>query len=378
MKGPDFPLTSVKDYRLLAKKRLPPFLFDFIDGGAFNEVTMGLNSSDYQAIQLKKRVLKNVAGVDTGTTILGQKLSLPIVLAPIGFAGVYARRGEVQAAKAAKQAGVPFSLSTVSICSIDEVSQATREPFWYQFYMLKDKEVARQLLKRAEDASCRVLLVTVDLPAIGARHRYNRSLKQNFQSLKHPGWFYDVRLRGGPLILGDIATLLPHLKDLPSMRKWVGSQLNASMAWADLDWIRSHWPHKIVLKGIMDGEDAHLAAEHGLDAIVVSNHGARHLDSTPSTISLLPHIVEKVDGRLEVLIDGGISSGLDIVKALALGANACLIGRAWAFALAARGEAGVSEVLGLLQNELKVAMVQLGVTHIPEIDRNILLEWRSL
>lgn len=382
-----YPLTSVADYRLLAKKRLPPYLFDFIDGGAFNEVTMKLNSDDYQRILLRKRVLKDVGSIDTSTELFGQKLNLPVILAPVGFAGVYAQRGEVQAAKAAEKAGVPFTLSAVSICSMDEVQKATSVPFWYQFYMLKDKTLALQLLKQAEQVGCKVLVVTVDLPAIGARHRYCRTsqsgmakstvmntLKQAWQSLLHLNWFVDVRLKGGPLTLGDIENLVPHLKDLPSMRKWMSSQLNASMTWQDLEWIRTNWPHKILLKGIMDPEDAHIAAQNGIDGIIVSNHGARHLDTTPSTIAVLPQIVNKVDNRLDILIDGGISNGLDIVKALALGAKACMIGRPWAFALAARGEEGVSEVLEILENELKVAMSQLGVTNIQELGDRILIK----
>lgn len=375
------PSTSVSEYRQLAKRRLPCHLFDFIDGGAFNEVTLRLNCEDYQRVFLRKRVLRDVSNVDTSTEIFGQKLSLPLVLAPVGFAGIFARRGEVQAARAAERHGVPFSLSSLNICPAEEVKNAISAPFWYQYYLLKDKALALDLLNRVKSAGCPVLLLTVDLPAIGARHRYNRSVSQMpfmkhfgglFDSLLHPQWFVDVRLRGGPIVLGDISKLVPHLKDLPSMRQWMRSQLNSAMTWKDLEWIRSNWPGKIVLKGIMDPEDARYAAESGVDGIVVSNHGARHLDGTPSTISVLPKIVEAVDGRLDILIDGGISSGLDIVKALALGAKACMIGRAWAFALAAHGEEGVSEVIRNIHNELKVAMVQLGVTNTHGINRNLI------
>lgn len=381
-----FPLTSVADYRLLAKKRLPKYLFDFIDGGAFNELTMKLNSEDYERIAFRKRVLIDVSGVDTSIELFGQKLSSPLILAPIGFAGVYAKRGEVQAARAAEKAKIPFSLSTVSICSMDEIRKSTLAPFWYQFYMLKEKSLALDLLNQAKAAGCPVLLLTIDLPVIGARHRYNRSvtsdtsklnsLKQFFLDwyniFSHLDWYMDVRLQGRPLILGDIARLTPQLHDLPSMRKWMSAQLNPSMTWKDLEWIRSNWAGKIVLKGIMDTEDAHLAAESGMDGLVVSNHGARHLDSTPSTISVLPNIVDAVGDRLDILIDGGISSSLDVVKALALGARACMIGRPWAFALAARGEQGVSEILSIFQTELTVIMAQLGVKYIREIDNKIL------
>lgn len=373
------PLKAVADYRLLAKKRLPKYLFDFIDGGAFNEQTLKSNREDYERITLRKRALKDISNIDTSVEVLGEKLSQPVILAPVGFAGIYARRGEVQAARAAEKGGVPFSLSSVSICSIDEVKKSSLAPFWYQFYMLKDKNLSLDLLNRAQDASCPVLLFTIDLPVIGARHRYNRSMsfwRRTFSDcydlLSNPDWFVNVRLKGRPLVLGDVAGIAPHLTDLPSMRKWMSSQLNPAMTWKDLEWLRSNWHGKIVLKGIMDTEDAQLAVETGMDGIVVSNHGARHLDSIPSTISVLPDIVNAVGDRLDVLVDGGIYSSLDVVKALALGAKTTMIGRAWAFALAARGEAGVSEVLSIFQTELKVIMAQLGVRSTKEIDRKII------
>lgn len=379
------PFTSVADYRRLAKNRLPKYLFDFIDGGAFNELTKKLNSEDYQKIQLRKRVLKNVSNIDTSTEILGQKLNQPIILAPVGFAGVYAKRGEVQAARAAEKAKIPFCLSSVSICSIDEVKKSTSVPFWYQFYMLKEKSLSLDLLNRAKEARCPILLLTIDLPSIGCRHRYHSSMNSRTSKLfgnrianfcdiiSCPSWYIDVRLRGQPLVLGDIAQLVPNLHDLPSARKWMSTQLSPSLTWKDLEWIRANWTGKIVLKGIMDAEDAYLAAESGLDGLVVSNHGARHLDGTPSTISVLPDIVNAVGDRLDVLIDGGINNSIDVVKAIALGARACMIGRAWAFALAARGEPGVSEVLNTFETELKVVMAQLGVSCIKEIDHRVLI-----
>jgi L-lactate dehydrogenase (cytochrome) len=380
-----FPLTSVSDYRFLAEKRLPKYLFDFIDGGAFDELTRKSNTEDFQLIQLRKRILKDVTNIDTEVEVLGQKLSQPLILAPIGFAGIYARRGEVQAARAAELAKIPFTLSTVSICSIEEVQKSTSTPFWYQFYMLKDKKLALDLLNCAKNAGCPVLLLTVDLPKIGSRHRYSRSMKFNrsigqklfgyCDIFLNPKWFFDVWLRGGPLVLGDVAKFVPHLTELPSMRKWMSAQLSSSLNWQDLEWLRAHWPGKIVLKGVLDVEDAHLAVKSGMDGIVVSNHGARHLDCTPSTISVLPDIVREVGNRIDVLIDGGISSSLDIVKALALGAKACMIGRSWAFALAARGQAGVSEILSIFQQDLISIMAQLGVTRIKDIDhKNIILK----
>lgn len=373
-----FPLPSVADYRLLAQKRLPRPLFDFIDGGAFEEGTLRRNREDFQNLQLRKRVLKDVSHVDTRTELFGQKLAQPLILAPVGFAGVYARRGEVQAARAAEKAGVPFSLSCVSICSIEEVRQATNAPFWFQFNLFKEKEYSLELLKRAEAAGCPLLLLAVDMPTIGARHRYMRSSysgllgwRHLLQSLSHPGWFLDVRLRGGPLALGNLPQRAPRLADLPAMRQWMRNQLHPGVTWKDLDWIRANWRGKIVLKGILDREDARMAAESGVDGIIVSNHGGRHLDSIPSTISILPEMVAAA-GRMEVVVDGGISSGLDVVKALALGARACMIGRAWAFALAARGEQGVSEVLATMRRELKGAMAHLGTASLREIDHQVL------
>lgn len=381
-----FPLPSVSDYRLLAKKRLPRPLFEFIDGGAFNEVTMRQNAQDYEHIQLRKRVLRNVSQIDTKITLFGQEMDQPLILAPIGFAGVYARRGEVQAARAAEKANVPFCLSAVGICSMEEIRLSTAAPFWYQFYMLKEKKDSLELLQRAEAAGCSVLVLTVDLPAIGARNRYHRSLNHRLERLPflkrslenlsqffwHSKWFMDVRVRGRPLALGNMPLNGSHATDLPSMRKWMSSQLCPAFSWQDLNWVRENWTGKILLKGIMDPEDAYQALTSGVDGIIVSNHGARHLDGTPSTISILPTIVEAVDRQLPILIDGGISSGLDVVKALALGAKACMIGRAWTYGLAARGEAGVSEVISLLNHELKVVMTQLGTISIKEIDHRIL------
>lgn len=372
---PRFPLTAVSDYRLMAKKRIPRQLFDFLEGGAFDEVTIGKNNEDFQRIQLKRRVLKDVSNINTSTEILGQKLDFPLILAPVGFAGVYARRGEVQAAKAAAKANIPFSLSTVSICSIEEVAQNSSVPFWFQFYMFKDRAHSLDLLQRADGANCPVLLLTVDLPIAGARYRYHRSRKNssfmNFlNTLIYPNWWINVRLRGMPLTIGNVPNSAPALSNLSSMRKWMGSQLSQNFTWKDFEWVRSHWKGKIFIKGILDPEDALIAYEMGADGIVVSNHGGRHLDGTLSTISALPSISDAVKGRLKILLDGGVTSGLDIVKALALGADACMIGKPWIYGLAARGEEGVSEVLSIFKNELKIVMTHLGISSIDEINRD--------
>lgn len=374
-----FPLTSISDYRLLAQKRIPAQLFDFLEGGAFEEVTIRRNSEDFQQVQLKRRVLKDVSNINMETEIFGQKMAFPLILAPVGFAGLYASRGEVQAARASMNANIPYSLSTVSICSIEEMAQNCHSPFWFQFYMFKEREHSLDLLKRAERANCSVLLLTVDLPMAGARYRYNRSRRKsnliNFlDTLIHLPWWIDVGLRGKPLTMGNMPGNAPKFSNLADMRKWMGSQLSHSYSWKDLEWIRSHWKGKIIIKGILDPEDALLAYQAGADGIVVSNHGGRHLDGTLSTIGALPKICDAVKGRLQILLDGGVTSGLDIAKALSVGADACMIGKPWMYGLAARGEKGVSDVLAILKNELKIVMAHLGVESISEINRDILIK----
>lgn len=379
-----WPPAAVSDYRELARRRLPRQLFDFIDGGAFEEETIHANHSAYRQLRLHKRILRDVSSIDTRTEILGQQLAFPLILAPVGFAGAYARRGEVQAALAAKKSGVPFCLSTLSICSMEEVRKAA--PFWFQLYMIKDRGYCRDLLQRAHAAGCPLLLFTIDLPSVGVRYRDIRNgmaksvfprpltakVEELWQYLSHPGWLLDVVCKGGPLHLGNLVHAVPHLRDLASFRQWVDGQTDSSLTWKDLEWVRAQWPGKLVLKGVLDPEDGRQAAALGADGIVVSNHAGRHLDSTPSTLSLLPGMADALDDRLEILVDGGIFSGLDIVKALASGARAVLIGRAWAFALAARGETGVSEILEMLQTEMAVAMMHLGVKNCAEIDRSLI------
>lgn len=374
-----FPLTAVSDYRLMAQKRLPRQLFDFLEGGAFEEVTIKKNNEDFQQIELKRQVLKDVSSIGMETEVLGQKLDFPLILAPVGFAGLYARRGEVQAAKAAAKANIPFSLSTVSICSLEELSQQSTKPFWFQFYLFKDRVHSLDLLKRAEAAHCPVLMLTVDLPMAGARYRYHRSRKRSrvahfLDTLIHFPWWVDVRLRGGPMTIGNMPSSAPSLSDLASMRQWVGNQLNTHCTWKDFEWIRDHWKGKIVIKGILDPEDALMAHKVGADGLVVSNHGGRHLDGTQSTIAALPLICDAVKGHLQILLDGGVSSGLDIVKALSIGADACMIGKPWIYGLAARGGEGVSDILTIFKNELKIVMSHLGVSSLGSINRHLLIK----
>jgi L-lactate dehydrogenase (cytochrome) len=309
--------------------------------------------------------------------LFGDKLDFPLVLAPVGFAGVYARRGEVQAARAAAKANIPFSLATLSVCSIEEVANHSNQPFWFQFYMFKQRELSLELMLRAERAGCKVLLWTADLPTPGTRYRYQRSRRsgsfRNFLDMGVcPTWFFDVRLRGGPLTLGNLPTSAPLMPNLSTMRQWMGANISKNFSWEDFEWVRKHWKGKILIKGILEPEDALLAKEAGADAIVVSNHGGRHFDGTRSTISALPSICSAVKGKVKILLDGGVTSGLDIVKALAVGADACMIGRPWVYGLAARGELGVTDILEILKKEMKMAMTHLGVSTLQGISPNLI------
>lgn len=372
-----FPMVAVSDYRKKAIKRLPKQLVDFLEGGAFDEVTIRKNGEDFRKIQLKKLILRNVSNIDMSIEIFGQKWGFPLALSPVGFAGAYARRGEVQAAIAAAKAEIPFSLSTVGICSIEEVAKHSATPFWFQFYMFKDRHHSLDLIKRAQHAGCPVLLLTVDLPVAGARYRYHRSrihskITTLLNEMIHFKWWVDVYLCGRPLTIGNFPIEAPRMFDLPSMRKWMGNQINQSLTWHDFEWIRANWNGKLLIKGILEPQDALMAKKVGADGIIVSNHGGRHVDGTSSTIEALPKVRDVVDGEFKILIDGGITSGLDIFKALAIGADACMIGKPWVYGLAARGENGVSEILSILQNELKIAMTHFGTTSIHEVNRSLI------
>lgn len=374
---------SIEDYRTLAQQRLPRQFFDYLEGGAYAEQTCRENITAFSQIHLRQRVLKDVSERDLSATLLGQPFALPVVLGPVGLAGLNARRGEVQAARAAKAAGVAFCESTVSLCSIEEVA-ATDAQLWFQLYMLKDRGYAIELLQRAQRAGVDVLVFTVDLAVLGARYRDVRNgiagssglrakLSKVVDLLSHPQWLWDVPIKGKPLVFGNLAAAVPNAKSLPAFKQWVDDQFDPSVTWDDLNWLREHWQGKIVLKGILDPEDASIAASIGFDAIAVSNHGGRQLDNVEASIHALPRCVDAVAGRCEVLVDGGIRSGLDIVKALALGANGCMLGRAWAYGLAAKGEQGVSEVLAILRAEMDVAMALTGCRSIAEITPDILL-----
>ena len=373
-------VSSTTDFREAARRRLPRFLFDYIDGGAYAERTLARNVSDLADLSLRQRVLKDVSRVSTRTTLFGVEQAMPVALAPVGLTGMYARRGECQAARAAAKKGVPFCLSTVSVCDVDEVAKASANPIWFQLYVLRDRAFMRDLLARAAAAGATTLVFTVDMPVPGARYRDahsgmsgpNASARRLAQALFKPDWAWDVGVMGSPHTLGNVAPVLGESSGLEDFMGWLGANFDPSIQWKDLEWIREVWKGPLVIKGVLDPEDAKAAADIGADGIVVSNHGGRQLDGVLSSARALPAIAEAVGDRLTVLADSGVRSGLDVVRMLALGADGVLLGRAWVYALAARGEAGVTQLLDLFEKEMRVAMALTGVNSVAEIDRSIL------
>jgi L-lactate dehydrogenase (cytochrome) len=376
-------IASVADFREAARRRLPRFLFDYVDGGSYGEVTLRRNVADLAEIALRQRVLRDVSTLDLSSELLGEKLALPVALGPVGLSGMYARRGEVQAARAAQAAGLQFTLSTVGCCSLDEVAAQTERPIWFQLYITKDRGFTREMLARAAGHGCPVLLFTVDLPVPGSRYRdvhsglhappgFRSQARRLWQAFGKPHWAWDVGIRGRPHSLGNVAHLFDKQTNLLDFLKWSASNFDATLTWKDIEGLRAQWPGKFVIKGILEPDDARAAAECGVDGIVVSNHGGRQLDGVPSTARALPAIADAVGDRLTILADGGVRSGLDVVRMLALGADGVLLGRAWAYALAAKGGAGVTRLLEIIEAEMRVAMALTGVTKIAEIDRSIL------
>ena len=369
---------SASDYRERARRRLPRFLFDYVDGGAGEESSLTANRQALAALHLRQRVLVDVDAVTTDTRLLGEPTSMPVVLAPVGLGGLMARRGEVQAVRAAEGAGIPFALSTVGVCGLEEVRAASQRPFWFQLYMLRDRGVVEALLQRAWDAGCRTLVFTVDLPIPGVRHRDIRNgmdatglrstLLRLSQVLARPGWIWNVALHGKPLRFGCLTEQVPDGRNLNAFKQWVDAQFDASITWHDIEWLRQRWQGRLLLKGILDTADANQAAAVGADGLVVSNHGGRQLDGVAGSLTKLPAIAQAVGDRLEVLVDGGIRSGTDIFKALACGARGVMLGRPWVWALAADGETGLRDYLALLQRELRLAMMLTGTTRIDQIN----------
>ncbi len=374
---PVFPASAL-DYRRLAERRLPRFLFDYIDGGANDELAIARNVADFHAIRLRQRVMRDVSTVDASTTIAGERAAMPLVLAPIGMAGMMARRGECQAVRAADAAGVPFTLSTVGICALEEVRAASSRPFWFQLYMMKDRGAVKALLDRAAAQGCGALVFTVDLAVTGARRRDVRNgmlaggpkaaLSRVLQIGSRPRWIYDVAVKGKPHGFGNLADRVANSTDLKAFREWVGAQFDASVTWTDVAWLRDRWTGKLIIKGVLEPDDARSAADVGADGLVVSNHGGRQLDSVSSPIANLRAVAEAVGERLEVYVDGGVRGGIDVFKALAFGARGVMIGRPWIWALAGAGEAGLVDYLATVKRELEVAMALCGVTRVDQID----------
>ena len=374
-------ISSTHDYRLAAKRRLPPFLFHYIDGGAYDEHTLARNVADLRDLALRQRVLKAAGEVDLSARLFGEAVSLPVALAPVGLTGMYARRGEVQAARAAASRGVPFTLSSVSVCPIEEVQPAMTRPMWFQLYVLRDRGFMKNALERAWAAGVRTLVFTVDMPVPGARYRDRHSgmsgrfaaWRRMLQAVTHPRWALDVGVRGRPHDLGNVSAYLGHRIHLEDYIGWLGENFDPSIGWRDLEWIREYWKGSMVLKGILDPEDAREAVRFGADGIVVSNHGGRQLDGVLSSARALPAIADAVQGDLTILADSGVRSGLDVVRLLALGADGVLLGRPFVYALAAAGEQGVAHVLDLIASEMKVAMTLTGARAVGEISRESLV-----
>ncbi|MBK5109839.1 MAG: L-lactate dehydrogenase [Thermoleophilia bacterium] len=374
---------SVLDYRELARRRLPRQLFDYIDGGAYEESTMRANVSDLERVLLRQIVMRDVSVRDQNCEVLGQKLEMPVILGPVGLAGMFARRGEVQAARAAEDAGVPFVESTVSICAIEEVAEATSVPPWFQLYVMRDRGFAEKLMSRAQAVGAPVLVLTIDLPVVGARHRDTRNamvgeastwakFRRGLDLATHPGWIADVPVKGKPLTFGNLADVVPDASSPQDFKSWVDSQFDPSVTWEDIAWVREHWKGRLVVKGVLDPEDARRAVDAGVDGVIVSNHGGRQLDSVPSTAMALPGVVEAIGDQVEVLADGGVRTGLDVVKLVSLGAKAVLIGRAWAWAVAAGGEGAVRQMINVLESDIDTALGLTGRTLVTELDTSAL------
>ena len=373
-------ISSPDDYREAARRKLPPFLFHYIDGGAYAEQTLKRNVEDFRDIALRQRVLRDMGELSLETRLFDETLRLPIVLAPVGLTGMYARRGEVQAARAAASRGVPFTMSTVSVCAIEEVAPVIDRPMWFQLYVLRDRGFMKSALERAKAAGVKTLVFTVDMPVPGARYRDahsgmsgpNGPLLRMTQAMTHPAWAWDVGLKGMPHDLGNVSAYLGKPTGLADYIGWLANNFDPSISWKDLQWIRDFWDGPMIIKGVLDPEDARDAVSFGADGIVVSNHGGRQLDGVLSSARALPAIADAVKGDLRILVDSGIRNGLDVVRALALGADAVMLGRAFIYALAAEGQAGVANLLDLFEKEMRVAMTLTGARSIAAIDRSML------
>jgi L-lactate dehydrogenase (cytochrome) len=373
------PHNSIADLRDLARRRLPRALFEYIDRGSYDEHTWKRNRADFAALTLRQRVMVDVSNLSVGTTVLGEHWKMPVGIAPTGLTGLFHRDGEIQAARAAQSAGVPFCLSTMSICSIEDVRAAVEGTFWFQLYLMRDRGFNEALIDRAREARCPALVLTLDLPIQALRRRDAKNglavppritPRTVWDMLSHPRWLTGA-LRSRRRTFGNLQSFFPR-QGAATLAEWSNAQLDATMSWKDISWIRSRWPGKLILKGILDADDARRACDDGIDALIVSNHGGRQLDGATSTIAALPHIVAAVNDRCEVLLDGGITCGQDVLKALALGARACLVGRAYLYGLSALGESGVALALGILRSELAISMGLCGVSDVRSANSRIL------
>ncbi len=374
------PITTVEDLRRLAQRRVPRAFFEYADRGAYDELTLRANREALEAIRLRQRVMVDVDRRSLATTLAGQPAALPLAIAPTGLTGLQHAAGEILGARAAARSGIPFCLSTMSICSIEQVHEASPDPFWFQVYVMRDRGFAAELIRRAAAAQCPVLVLTADLTIQGQRHREIKNglsvpprltLHNLLDIASKPRWALGM-LRAPSRSFGNLQGRVGG-DSLTTLAQWIASQFDPTLDWNDLDWIRSLWPGKLVLKGVLDPEDARIAASHGVDAIVVSNHGGRQLDGAPASIHMLPRVVEAVQGRCEVLFDGGVTSGQSLLKALALGARGALVGKAFLYGLGAMGEAGVARMIEIIRRELDVSMALTGQTDVHALGPHVLL-----
>ena len=375
-------MTCIEDLRRIYHRKVPRAFVDYCESGSYAQETLRANRADLERIKLRQLVLHDVAGRTPKTTILGEAASLPLILAPVGLTGMQHRDGEILACRAAQAAGIPYTLSTMSICSIEDVAAVVDKPFWFQLYVMKDRGYIRALIERAAAAKCSALVLTVDLQVIGQRHNDIRNgmsvppqirIKNLVDIATKPGWALGIA-GGKRKTFGNIAGHYPGMSNVTVLSKWIADQFDATLNWKDVEWVKSLWPGKLILKGILDVEDARIAAQSGAAALVVSNHGGRQLDGAPSSISVLPAIAEAVGGQIEVMFDGGIRSGQDLMRALALGARACMSGRAYIYGLGAGGEAGVARAIEIIRNELDITMALAGINRIDEIDRRAIAQ----
>lgn len=376
------PITCIEDLRLAARRRLPSALFDYADRGSYDEITIERNRQDLDTLAFRQRVAVDVSSRELRTTLVGQPAVMPVAIAPTGLTGLYYKDGEIVGAQAAQACGVPFCLSTMSICSIEDVTASTQAPIWFQLYLMRDRGLNRELLIRAAAAECPVLVLTLDLQVQGLRRQEVKrgltipprlTLRNAFEMAMRPSWAWGVLL-GKRRTFGNLAARMQGAEGLVTLAQWIATQFDPSVTWNDVEWVRALWPGKLVVKGILDPADARCAVQAGVDAVVVSNHGGRQLDGAPSSISVLPRVVEAVDGRCEVLFDGGVRSGQDVLKALARGARGCLIGKTFLYGLGAFGGRGVRMALETIRKELDVTMALCGVTSVHKVTREVLFE----